>query len=82
MKYSPAPWKEFRNEKINFIIIKDATDIIISYDVEKYDNAKLMAAAPELYECLMELIEPDNPITEMAARKKATALLMRLEEGK
>ena len=45
------------------------------------DDAKLIAAAPEMFYLLKELVDPNNLATELEAREKATELICRLEDS-
>lgn len=56
-KGTPGPWRQYKNDSLR-ICGADDSDVA---EVLAEDDARLIAAAPELLESLMELVETFTP---------------------
>ncbi len=76
--FTPGPWQCFKivsgySEKLTDIVVTDEAERVIA-NVLKVSDARLIAAAPEMLECLQDFIFGKD------ARKKASKIIQGLEE--
>jgi len=71
-KFTPGPWKVDRDE--NFILSEGFGDVACIVNIENREereaNRALIAAAPELYEALMAIVDvfPERPGEEVLSK--------------
>lgn len=79
MKHTTGPWNIYFNSQDSIVIRKMFLDGQESHVVAEcnsgFANARLIAAAPELLEALIECLECEFSVTDKAAITKARAAI-------
>ena len=90
MSHTPGPWKAMIRPDHGVVVVKGPNGVIIAQRAltqeqkrndELYANARLIAAAPELYQVCWEL-EKLNPNSYAAEKARKIIAKLQREEGK